>query len=100
MGAGPCARLGLVAPRPDEVEDYEDGDDAEDVALGAELAEGVALVHVVPLREGLAGGGLARRAAERSAAGGRRRGIGERRGISELGEVCDAMGWLAMSRDG
>ena len=99
VGARPRARLVLVAPRPDEVEDDQHGDNSEDVALDAELAERVPLVHVVPLREGLAGGGLGRRVGERGAAGGRR-GVGERRGVSELGEVCDAMAGLAVCRDG
>lgn len=47
---GPRLGLGPVESRAEEVQTADDGDDEEDEAFGAELAQTVALVHVIPFR--------------------------------------------------
>lgn len=94
--------LGSVPPRADEVEDEEHGDDAEDVALEAELAEGVALVHVVPFRVGLAcGGGLETVGGAWGKGGGV---FGDDWGVTKVCEVCvssgDALAYVNIYKPG
>lgn len=45
---GPRLGLGPVESRAEEVQSADDGDDGEDQAFGAELAQAVALVHIIP----------------------------------------------------
>jgi hypothetical protein len=84
------------------VEDEEHGDDAEDVALEAELAEGVALMHVVPFRVGLAcGGGLETVGGAWGKGGGV---FGDDWGVAKVCEVCvssgDALAYVNIYKPG
>ena len=50
MSLGPCLCLGTVQSRANEVQSADDGDNGQNETLGAELAQSMALVYVVPFR--------------------------------------------------
>lgn len=87
MGGGPGLSFLAVEARANDVQEEDDGADGEDGALELELAEGVTLVDVVPLRKRTSRG--LGRAAERRAARGSRKGAGHGRRISSTGEICE-----------